>query len=34
MMITDKLFTTRDDTGTHIELSMIRFQIKSAANPP
>lgn len=34
MTIIDELFTTQDDTGAHIELSMIRFQIKSAANPP
>lgn len=28
-----KLFTTSDNTDTHIELSMIRFKIKSAVNP-
>lgn len=32
-MIIYKLFTTRDDGDTHIELSMIRVQIKSAVNP-
>lgn len=32
-MIIYKLFTTSDDTDTHIELSIIRFKIKSAVNP-